>query len=462
LNSARAFLAAVLAASASAAAAVAAATLAPSTAAGQPAGGLKTIDAPGGGQVVYGPIQGETSMPRAMASLLRSVHAHFGDRPQLGKFFQSRGSESVAAFFSLTAKKQDGRQITGLAIVSMRGGAAPSGAVLYDQADRFARSEPQLMARLTEAWQKGGPRQPAREPPAAEPQGPAQPLHTAAVPDGSATIGLPAGWRIIGGGGGSLHAAGPHGEAVHLGVINQNIYDPRNPRAQGMIQYLSKGRTPFDVCPYGDDLVNSFLCVSKQNRARQGQPAPTLRVINRVDLPANQYEVRVEMVSAEMDFHDGKEPVTSNIRMGAMRMGPAGGWALTVSAETVPKHLADEEWPTIKAMVASYRQNGQVIAGQTAQVIAGIHARAAANAKLAEARSAANDAHNAAVDAQWDDQARQNKVFENYTLDRTVIQDNEQNARGAVGYAAADSLVKSDPGRFQYVPNQNLLRGVDY
>jgi hypothetical protein len=419
----------------------------------EPAGSaLTTLDNPGGGEVVYGLVEGEASLPAAMASLLRSVHEHFGNRPEIGKLFRTRGTDSLAAFFAVTANP-GGQPFSGLAIVSMRTGLMPSGAVLFDRADRFARTEPVLMVKLNTAWQQQAVRPSAK---------PAQPLHTATASDGSASVGLPSGWQISGGGGGSLHAAGPNGESVHLGVINQNIYDARNPRAQGMIQYLSRGRTPFSVCPFGDDLVNSFLCVSKQTRERQGLQPVTLAVINRIDAPATQYEVHVQIVSAEMDFHDGKGAMMASIRLGAMPMGPSGAWALTVSSELVPKRLAEDEWPTMAAVAASYRQNGQVIAGQTAQVIADIHTRAAANDKLIAARSAANDAHNAAVDTRWDEQAKQNKVFENYTLDRSVVQDNQENARGTIGYAAAESLIQADPNRFQYVPNQELLKGRDF
>ena len=135
---------------------------------------------------------------------------------------------------------------------------------------------------------------------------------------------------------------------------------------------------------------------------------------------------------------------------------------MTISGSNVPKQLWDEDWPTVKAIVASYRQNGQVINAQTATVINNIHATGEAARKRAEATSAANDAHNAAFDAHMDDLSRNSKVFENYQLDRTVIQDNDNSTRGTTGYALGDALVKADPNRFQYVPNQDLLKGVDY
>jgi hypothetical protein len=425
---------------------------------------FKTIDNPGGGQAIYGPVTGVSTMRDAMATMLRQVHGHFGDKPQIGRFFQSRNSDSVATFFTLTATKQGGKRIAGLVIVAMPSGAKPAAAVLYDDADRFSKTEPVLMKKLTEAWGK------ANVKPAAAASGssgssareyPVQPLQQAATADNAGSIGLPAGWHITGGGGGAVHAAGPKGESIHMGVINGNIYDPSTQQGQSMIQYMRKGSTPFTVCPFSTDLVADYQCVSRQNRQRQQLPALSINVLSVTNLPANQYEKAAALVSAEIDFGDGKGLMMASIRLGANRTG-AAMWNLNVSQVNVPKALADEEWPTMRAMAASYRQNGQVIQAQTNQVIAQIHARGEANTKLAEARSAANDAHNAAVEQRWDDQAKQNKAFENYTLDRSVVQDNEQSARGTFSYPTADALVKSDPSRYQYVPTQDLLKGVDY
>jgi hypothetical protein len=78
------------------------------------------------------------------------------------------------------------------------------------------------------------------------------------------------------------------------------------------------------------------------------------------------------------------------------------------------------------------------------------------------AANAASDARIADFNTHMDDLSRNSKVFENYQLDRTVIQDNENSTRGTTGYALGDALVKGNPNRFEYVPNQDLLKGVDY
>jgi hypothetical protein len=54
-----------------------------------------------------------------MGTMLRNIHGHFGDRPQIGKFFQTRGSDSIATFFTLTAKLQGNKPMAGLVIVSL-------------------------------------------------------------------------------------------------------------------------------------------------------------------------------------------------------------------------------------------------------------------------------------------------------------------------------------------------------
>ena len=57
---------------------------------------------------------------------------------------------------------------------------------------------------------------------------------------------------------------------------------------------------------------------------------------------------------------------------------------------------------------------------------------------------------------------RYSKAFQNNTFDRSQVQDNDRNERATVGNADADALVKSDPNRYQIVPTQDWIQGVDY
>jgi hypothetical protein len=426
---------------------------------------LKTINNPSGGQVVYGIFDQESTLQGAMVSMLRKVHANFGERPQIGQFFQTRDQRTMGTFFTVAAKNQGGKPIAGMVMVTMPNGLKPAAAVLFDDAARFKTTEPQLMKKLTEAFNStpasSSAASTASPNPAASPEhhgtgGPIAALQQAAVGDNSASIGLPAGWHISGGGGGSLHAEGPKGESIHMGVINQNIYDPNTQQGQNMINYMSKGRTPFTVCPFTSDLVAGYQCVARQNRQRNHLPQLSMKVNSVKNLGQGAV-----LVAAEIDFNDGKGPMTASIRLGVIRSGPAM-WALTVDQANVPVALADQEWPTIGAMAASYRQNGQVIQAQTDQVIANIHAQGRANQARVDEHNREVDQNKVDFENHMDNIDRQSKAQQNYTLDQSVLQDNEIPARGTVTNPTADAFVRANPDRYQIVPKQDWIKGQDY
>jgi hypothetical protein len=66
--------------------------------------GLKTINAAQGGKILYGQVQGQTMEAGAMAAVLHSLDQSLGERPQVGKLFDVRGTDSVSdcssCFFS--------------------------------------------------------------------------------------------------------------------------------------------------------------------------------------------------------------------------------------------------------------------------------------------------------------------------------------------------------------------------
>ena len=65
-------------------------------------------------------------------------------------------------------------------------------------------------------------------------------------------------------------------------------------------------------------------------------------------------------------------------------------------------------------------------------------------------------------DAHMDNMDRYSKSFQNYIFDRSEVQDNDRNERASISDGAADALVKADPSRFQIVPQQDFIKGVDY
>ncbi len=434
--------------------------------AGTSADVLKFIDLPGGGHVVYGSLDDVSTMPQAMGFMLRQVHGHFGDRPQVGRFFQSKSGDSLATFFTLTAKKQDGKPTSGLVIVAMPAGTHPAAAVLFDNSDRFAKTEPTLMAKLTDAWRKqseqsaqahaaGHGSEVNRGAQAAA--APVPPMRAQSVGDGTSSISLPAGWTITGSGAGQVHVAGPHGEGIHMGVMIQNIYDPRNPRAASLVRYMQMGHNPVIVCPRTNDMVSDYVCVSKQFRALQHKPPMDF---NPTQVTPMQNGGAV--VLAKVDEHDGVGAKIVKLQIAAMPEGPQGGWVMTLFSEVAPEQVASQQWPTINAIAASYRQNGRALFAQSEAIVNDIHARSELNTKLAQGRSEQNDEHNRSVEQYWDDNAKYNKSFENYQLDRSTIATTDNEYHGTFDNRTADALVQSNPDRFQYVQTRDLLKGIDY
>jgi hypothetical protein len=86
-----------------------------------------------------------------------------------------------------------------------------------------------------------------------------------------------------------------------------------------------------------------------------------------------------------------------------------------------------------------------------------------------EASSAAFNNHMQAIDqdrgnfnSHMDDIDRSSKAFQDYTLDRSVVRDNDYSERGTVSNSYADSLGRASPDRFQIIEDQNLIKGLDY
>jgi len=95
-------------------------------------------------------------MPEAIVYVLRQVHSYFGDRPEVGKFFQSRDGSSIATFFTATARKQGDKTDSGLVDRGLGRRGSASAAMLYDEKARFGTTEPAMMQALSLAWHPAG------------------------------------------------------------------------------------------------------------------------------------------------------------------------------------------------------------------------------------------------------------------------------------------------------------------
>jgi hypothetical protein len=389
-------------------------------------GHFKVIDNPGGGQYLYGPLTGRGTMPEAIVYMLRQIHGFFDDRPEVGKFFQSRDGSSVATFFTATAKKQGGKPIQGLLIVAFASDGSASAAMLYDDKSRFAESEPAMMQALSLAWHPAGG---ASSPSASAPHhGSVAPLVETTGGDHSAVISLPAGWKITAVNGGALTAVGSNGENIFLGLLYQGLP------------------------PQGPDLFANFVNASNQYRSTHGLQPATYTAITKTNISPQAVQALFTV-----DLHDGAGP-----RKGSVRVDSWGPRAFSVSGSNIPQRFADEENATMMAVIQSYKQNAQMMA----QLQQGVMNRIQADAARANAQSAAINARResstAAFNQHMDNLDRSSKINQDYILDRSVVRDSQNAERGTVSNSYADSLVRSNPERFQIVANQDLIKGKDY
>jgi len=412
---------------------------------------LSVIDGPHGGKVVYGSVI-DSSPQKAMATVLHYVHTQFGEVPVVGNVFESHDGQNFGAFFTVTAKNQRDRRFAGLAIVSLARGTKPAAAVLYDEAARFAHTEPQLLSTLTDAWRSAAT---SAAPTVTLNSVSVPPLTPTRFPDGSGAVSLPPGWRITFASHGAAFIAGPRGESILLSNSVGPIYDANNPQVQVRLRYANPNKHPI-LCP-GGDALRTYLCVLRRN-----SPQAAFQLIKSQPIPALRRAVQAVLIDADLDLHDGKGQMLCELGLSITAIGPLTDRTLGINGTCAPKSSAAQEQPTLKAIYDSYSINGQVVA----QEFAGDERRSRAagnNARIQANRiHAAEDARSASFHAHMDNIDRFSKSFQNYQLDQTELQDKDQNARGAVPNSLADALIKANPDRFQTVPTGDFLKGADF
>jgi hypothetical protein len=419
--------------------------------------GLKTVDNPGGGQIVYGSVVGQTTPQGAMAAALHYAHGSFGDRPQLGTIFQSKDGQTFGVGFTLTAVKLSNKPIGGLIMISMSMGQDPQAALLYDERTRFLKTQPEMLHTLSQIWA-----QQMQTAGASGTRGASDPvpvLHPATAGDGSGHIGLPDGWHITAMRGGQCTAEGPNGEQLGFGLEYQGINDPNirsqfsrfnNPNASGALS-----------APLGGNIFASYISITNQIRRINHKAPASFQLIsqNRVNPDTGDHAIEARYI---LDLNDGRGPRTASAHIGEVHMQGSATWMMTVQETSIPQALYDREWPTMLAIIHSYNQDVGVINAQLQQSLANTRAIGERSRQQAADADASRIASTAAFNQHMDDLSVASKVQQNYTMDRTELQDNDLALRGAIDNNVATALIKANPDRYQEVPTASFLKGVDY
>ena len=435
----------------------------------QQGGGLHTVSPPTGGQIVYGTLENQKSQADGMIYMLRQVHGHFGDKPQIGKLIQARDGSSLAAFFTLTDKNFSHSQQGGMVMIDTVNGKMMA-AVLTDDFKRFPGSEPGMVRTLMSAWHPRGNPIGAREA-VVNPGGAAeraagrqtvtyvtQKLYPATAGDHSITLDLPPMWKITGLGGGQVTAEGPNGELIGVGLIWQN---------------MQRALTP--------DLFQSYVNMANLIRQRNHKPQGSFQLISQQPLPRTQFtRSNGTMAQFTVDFHDEYGPRKGNARIEAAAAG-----ALFVTESWIPVGLYSTENAMVTKIINTARANTAVISRESEMDMERIRQQAirndiqtksindrreASNQAYESQRQAFNAAHSsspadgrqATGNSHFDDIDAGSADMQNYILDRAVVQSTETRNYGTFSDAFADDIVKYNPDKLQITTNRQLLKNGEW
>jgi hypothetical protein len=430
-------------------------------------GHMKNIDPPQGGRIIYGQVEGQTTEAGAMGVVLRGLHDQFGERPQVGRLFQVRGTQSVAAFFSVGKPSQSGGQIAGLIIAAKATDDHVEAALVTDDATRFPKTLAPMMKTLVAAWH---PLE-AGHGAAAIPTGP-KPLRQTWTQDHSASIGLPDGWKLVPSMSmmGTVVAAGPNGEAAELGTAFLAM-DTNNPNVQRTMQVVRNGglrNTSYAKAvyyPYGGDMAKTFVYLMQELRHRAALPQASYRFSSVTAGPASPQE-RCVRLAGTADMGDGKGAKELNGVFCTTPPNRAGSWMSMAYTTMAPVQVAATERPTLAAILQSFNIDMNVVRGQSARIagpaIEQIHAIGRMAANQAAAAHERNDIQNSSVYKRWDDLDKRSQEFENYQLGFSVVSDVGNNVHGTFWNEDAAALVEGNPDKYEYVSAPNYWKGVDY
>lgn len=436
---------------------------------GARAQGLQTINPPEGGQITYGQVNGETTEAGAMGSILRNLHSRLGDRPRVGKLFDVRGTESVAVFFTVTKKNQDGAQISGMLIAAKATTDHVEAALLTDDSARFSKSIGPMTKALFKVWH---PMDSARAAARGGVSAPAGKLHTVVLQDRSASLGLPEGWNLVQkmSGGGTMVAMGPNGESAEMG-ITWLASDPRNPMVQRTMQTLQNGglrNTSYATATYmrvDTELSKSFEYQIQKTRKQAGLQPAEYRFAT-VTPMGESAAAKCARFEGTVDFKDGKGQREMNTLYCVYAPNSSGGWLSNAYMTSVPMALAPKERATLGAVMQSFQVDMAVVNREAHQIaqpeIDKIHEIGRRAAIQAQSAHEAEAIQSSSVYQHWDSIDRRSQEFENYQLDNAVISTTDHSAHGTVSADDAAYLVQKYPDKYEYVSAPDYWKGIDY
>jgi len=447
---------------------------------------LQTIEGPQGGQIAYGKVDGADTQGAAMTAMLRKVHQRCGERPQIGGVFRWRGTDSVGVFYTAVNHTAGNRQVSGLIVAVATGPHQAEVASVSDFAERFGSSINPMLTKLFSVWHprglqavsNGATAQNSAQPAATANGGTPAPLHKVTLPDNTASVGVPDGWKVAANsGGGTLSVIGPHGEAVGLNLAMTAI-DPTNRMVRQLWNSgIYKGKF---IYPANTDLVKAFPELLQQFFRANGLGPAELQIAHTERVPGPEGE-RCVHASGHITA-GGKGPNEMNTVLCTTTPGTGGAYTILLFHAVLPNAIADRERATEGAILDSFKLNSALInrevaavtgpaiqamdeqvAAQAAQAVGYIKQIGAATTQRIAAGQAIQDSRNATFDQHEENISRNGQGFSNYLLDQTVIRDvQDPDTHRTVWNRTAEAMQKAYPDRIEEVPTSQYINGQDF
>ncbi len=169
---------------------------------------------------------------------------------------------------------------------------------------------------------------------------PSTPLQTYTAPDQSATVGVPAGWRVTKAVYGEIQMSGPNGEAISLGntlLIRNGPY-----RA---------GQNPMMI-PNQATLTQKVEAVWQDAAAASGFPGARVSVSSAKPVPLGKIAQCGIFLGS---LTNAQGPQNFETRFCSLPMDSSGVYKLFWMNATIPASLAAQERATAEAVLSSYR-----------------------------------------------------------------------------------------------------------
>ena len=446
---------------------------------------LKSIDAPQGGKIVFGVLEGANSQAVAMARVLRSVQNNCGDRPQIGQVFRVRGSNSDAVYFTVINRPAGNKQVAGMVIATQTGPNRVEAGMVSDDAARFGSTINPMLQQLFSVWHPGETTSSSAPAPAQGFSAPAA-MHKVVLRDNTASISIPDGWSVDPQfAGGSMVVTGPRGETLHLNMVFL-AQDPNGSGYKRQQQMRMKPLKHVVVYPFNVDMAKAYTDIFQRMRASNGKGPARIQVA-RVEKIQTSGGSRCVQATGQVNT-DGKGMKEFNDTLCATTPDQYGSYRLQTSGFKLPLGATDQDRAVAMASVISFQVNtalvkqradadsapfianmkrnyeaqqqqmlarGRQIVGQIKQVGADATVRY-------NATQSANEAQHRSWRNQQNSDSGQRQNFSNYLLDQSFLVDRQNSTYSTEWNRTADALVKINPNRYEIVNDPNYWKGSPF